>query len=409
MNPKKILFLAIINFLIIESYATTQTIHGRHYKNFYVAPGDIVVVSGDLYFDSDYSHNGQNYSSNGSSPHSFLIDNGGTLVVQGSLYVDGLVTMISQHGKPNANHPSLPVNVRGNILIQRDLKTNGAINFHSTPQSNLIVLGNIIKTQEVYGGRHGNAAIHNDIIGTDRSHHYLGEHTQIQSSFFHGGGGQTRITPDTKDQIPPIIKNLITTYAPNSQAGVALPVKLVYFKAEVVENSVHLKWETATEINSKLFILQRSSTENEKFKNIEKFKAAGNSNTTIKYEFEDKNVSYGNHIYRLIERDIDGKEQNWTQLIHISSHKNDGRILNVYPIPCKSVLNIELNNLEENDQLDIELIHTGTGQKIPVVHEQESERYHQQLNVREMENGIYVLIVNDNGKSIFKKEIVIQH
>ncbi|WP_172826835.1 T9SS type A sorting domain-containing protein [Flammeovirga sp. SJP92] len=405
-----LLLFSMISFLIVETHASTQTIHGGHYRNFFIASGDTVVVSGDLYFDHDFQHNGHNYSSDGTHHSNFKIAEKGVLIVQGSLTIDGYVTHIAQHGRPSSQHNNLPVSVSGDILVQKDLKTNGAVQFNASPKSNLIVLGDIIKTQNVFGGRHGNASINNDIIGADQSHHYYGENTKTDSHFFAGQGASvSRITENNKDRIPQNIKDMILTYAPNTGGGKALPVNLVYFKGAVNKNNVVLKWETASEQNSEVFILLKSNNNGKKFEEIKKIKAAGNSNTTLKYKYTDKGVSYGNHIYKLVERDFDGKEQTWTQLINVSSHLVDDRVVNVYPIPCKTVLNIEMYNLGENDELEIELIHASTGQRIQVVHEEESEEYHQQLNVVNIENGIYFLMVNDNGKGVFKKEILIQH
>ncbi|NME72882.1 T9SS type A sorting domain-containing protein [Flammeovirga aprica] len=337
------IILSIISFLVIDAHAGSQTIHGGHYRNFFVASGDTVIVSGD-------------------------------------------------------------------ILVQKNLTTNGAVQYNASPKSNLVVLGDIIKTQSVYGGRHGNASINNDIIGRDQSHHYFGENTKTDSHFFVGHGASvSRITENNKDKIPQNIKDMILTYAPHTEAGKALPVNLIFFKGEVNENNVTLLWETASEQNSKEFILLVSDNNGKKFKQLKKIKAGGNSNTVLKYEYTDRKVSYGNHIYKLIERDFDGKEQSWTQLINVSSHLMDDRVLNVYPIPCRTILNIELYNLGENDELDIEMIHASTGQKIQVVHEEESEEYHQQLNVANIESGVYFLIINDNGRAVFKKEIIIQH
>ncbi|ANQ51291.1 hypothetical protein MY04_3947 [Flammeovirga sp. MY04] len=402
----RIIITLIISFIYLEGFTTERTIAGGHYRNFYVASGDKVIVNGDLTIEGSHGHF-QSFYSNGKPHQDFIIENKGTLIIHGTLTINGYVTYVSKHGPPSNNYKKLPFHVDGDLLVENNLQTKGAVNYHSGPNSNLIVLGNIISSNNIFGGRHGWASIDNKVGGSNNGNSYYGPSTQVKELFFNKNH-VVKITPDNVNQVPPNIQQLIQTHAPNSMAGIALPVELSYFKTKVEENNVILEWETATEINSKSFKITRSY-DGKKFKNVTVIKAAGNSDTSIKYNYTDKNVKFGTATYRLIETDLDGKEQSWSQIIHISSHINDERILNVYPVPCADVLHIEIDDLAENEQMDVELVHISTGQKIPVTHERESNEYHKQLNVRELENGIYVLLVNEDGKSIFKKEVIIQH
>ncbi|MFN8308331.1 MAG: T9SS type A sorting domain-containing protein [Chitinophagales bacterium] len=95
-----------------------------------------------------------------------------------------------------------------------------------------------------------------------------------------------------------------------SSNGAALPVKLLYLKAEAISNSyIDVSWATASEINNKGFELQRS-TDALNFENIKWVNGAGNSNTTLTYQYNDKTVVPGTiYYYRLKALDEDGNSE----------------------------------------------------------------------------------------------------
>jgi len=89
----------------------------------------------------------------------------------------------------------------------------------------------------------------------------------------------------------------------------ALPVELTYFKTEVSDNQkVNVKWETATEINSSHFVLERSR-DAVNYKSIINIEAAGSSSTKKKYSFTDESALFGTNYYRLSQIDRDGIKQ----------------------------------------------------------------------------------------------------
>lgn len=86
----------------------------------------------------------------------------------------------------------------------------------------------------------------------------------------------------------------------------ALPVTLNFFKASKQQNTALLQWQTATEQNSKSFIVERSADGNI-FIAIGNLQAAGNSTTIKSYSYEDAATLQGNNYYRLKQVDADGK------------------------------------------------------------------------------------------------------
>jgi hypothetical protein len=89
----------------------------------------------------------------------------------------------------------------------------------------------------------------------------------------------------------------------------ALPVQVTYFQTEATDNQrVNVRWETVQEINSNVFILERSRNAVD-YKTIAKIEAAGESNTTKRYSFTDESALFGTNYYRLSQIDKDGATQ----------------------------------------------------------------------------------------------------
>jgi hypothetical protein len=84
-----------------------------------------------------------------------------------------------------------------------------------------------------------------------------------------------------------------------------LPIELVSFTGEVVENTVQLNWETATENNNDFFTIERT-TDGEVL-SIGQVDGAGTTNQSTKYLWTDYNPVYGTTYYRLKQTDFDGK------------------------------------------------------------------------------------------------------
>jgi hypothetical protein len=88
----------------------------------------------------------------------------------------------------------------------------------------------------------------------------------------------------------------------------ALPVHLLQFTASLVNGQSLLQWQTATEQNSSHFVVQHS-TDGVTWHSIGTVKAAGESQVIQNYQFLHTTPVSGLNYYRIIETDIDGKQQ----------------------------------------------------------------------------------------------------
>lgn len=127
-----------------------------------------------------------------------------------------------------------------------------------------------------------------------------------------------------------------------------LPVKLVSFQALRKGDNALITWSTASEVNSALFEVQRS-LDNKRFVTIDKVKAAGNSNKTIKYSFVDNNVVANTGAktvyYRLKSVDIDGTSSNSaTKLVNFNNDELTSKIA-THPNPFSSELKVSISTV----------------------------------------------------------------
>ena len=120
-----------------------------------------------------------------------------------------------------------------------------------------------------------------------------------------------------------------------------LPVNIVQFDAKGEKDRVALTWSTATEVNTKLFEVQRS-LDGRNFQPLAQVKAAGSSNQLRGYSFDDKQVmQYGGQLiyYRLLQKDNDG-QQRYSDVRSVRIAKG-GNLLSLQfnPVRSEAVLN----------------------------------------------------------------------
>jgi hypothetical protein len=119
-------------------------------------------------------------------------------------------------------------------------------------------------------------------------------------------------------------------------AGGALPLSFLSFNAVAKNKTVLLEWNTSNEINTKDFVVQRS-TDASSWNNIGTVNAGGNSAAELHYAYTDNSPATGQNYYRLLQRDKDGQfSYSNIQSVLINSHGNDLRIL-VNPINGKTL------------------------------------------------------------------------
>ena len=95
------------------------------------------------------------------------------------------------------------------------------------------------------------------------------------------------------------------TFGSNSNFFNSLPIELIHFSGQVIENKVELNWITASEVNNDFFMLERS-VDGQNFTDLERIDGAGQSKELVYYTFTDYNPMSPISYYRLRQVDFDG-------------------------------------------------------------------------------------------------------
>jgi Secretion system C-terminal sorting domain len=114
--------------------------------------------------------------------------------------------------------------------------------------------------------------------------------------------------------------------------AIGLPVQLTRFEGQCIGTGVELLWQTATEINNKKFVVERS--ENQQLWSVAgEVAGAGNSTQPRQYQFRDEKAGVGPlRFYRLKQVDFDGKTT-LSPVVKIQCNTSIVNALRVYPNP----------------------------------------------------------------------------
>jgi hypothetical protein len=189
---------------------------------------------------------------------------------------------------------------------------------------------------------------------------------------------------DFTNLLSPTEKNQIMNWA----ALGTLPVTWIDFTARLQNNKTLLNWSTASELNSRDYVIQHS-TSGSNWTVIGNITAAGMSTTTNQYNFVHPSPVNGNNYYRILQRDIDGKSSySKTVSLQVNAEAN----LQVY------------QNLITDNQLRFQLLQ-GTAISLynnegRLVLKQQVTSGYQQINISHLAKGIYYLKTDNESKKI---------
>lgn len=135
-----------------------------------------------------------------------------------------------------------------------------------------------------------------------------------------------------------------------------LPVELVYFRAQLVENDVELSWQTASELNNDYFTIEKT-TDLINFETVTVVNGQGTSNELTTYHFVDKFPGKGVSYYRLKQTDFDGTST-YSEVVRILNNETESisPLLKIYPNPNNgSSIALEFDGLIANEMVLINL------------------------------------------------------
>ena len=134
------------------------------------------------------------------------------------------------------------------------------------------------------------------------------------------------------------------TFATTAGIDNGLPVELINFNANKLNQSVELLWSTASEINSDYFSVLKSYDGNN-FSSIGTQTAAGNSSKVLDYLMIDNAPKKGINYYKLKEFDQDGKTQE-SKIVAINFTSDFNLLTELYPNPSNEHTTLFFNSQE---------------------------------------------------------------
>jgi hypothetical protein len=165
-----------------------------------------------------------------------------------------------------------------------------------------------------------------------------------------------------------------------------LPVEFSNFNVSKNKNTSSLSFATASETNNNFFSVERSA-DGTSFDAIGEIKGAGNSNTTLDYEFTDKKPFAGVNYYRIKQTDYDGKFS-YTDIKSVR-HNTFGN-LSITPRTTEGRLQITTD--AEDYTLDV---YNVAGQQVKSY---QSLSLDQSISIDELTAGLYYIKVNVGGQ-----------
>ncbi|MEO1256636.1 MAG: T9SS type A sorting domain-containing protein, partial [Bacteroidota bacterium] len=185
-----------------------------------------------------------------------------------------------------------------------------------------------------------------------------------------------------------------------------LPVELLYFQGEVLDNVIALEWATATELNNDYFDVERSK-DGIDFVAIGRVEGNGNTSELISYNFLDSQPNPGNNYYRLKQVDYDGVESFYEIIQLFNDYFQKNMEATIYPNPATSD-NIRLRVLSGDDHtpVSIRIIDLNGNIYFEEIIEA-SLNFEQKLeSSRSIPGGLYFMIITQGKQSIKEKLIV---
>ena len=175
-----------------------------------------------------------------------------------------------------------------------------------------------------------------------------------------------------------------------------VPVELISFTANIINTSVVLNWQTATEVNNYGFDIERCDS-NENWEKIGFVEGHGNSNSPKSYSFEDGKLISTKIQYRLKQIDTDGSsEYSDVVEVYIDTPKEFKLVQNFpnpfnpttmvsYTLPTDSKVKIEITNM------------LGQSVEVLVNESKASGNYMETWNASNLPAGIYFINITARG------------
>jgi hypothetical protein len=182
----------------------------------------------------------------------------------------------------------------------------------------------------------------------------------------------------------------------------ALPLTLFNFSLTKQNTTARLNWETANEINTAYFNVQRSS-DGVNFAAVGKVAAKPGNSLQNQYSYADdiSNLKAGKVYYRLQMTDNDGKFT-YSKIIYITINA-DGKLITIYPNPAHNYFVI--GNYENMDVSNASaVVRDMTGRTL--ISQRFNHTTDQKVNITTLSKGVYMVSIITPGYVYTQKLLV---
>jgi hypothetical protein len=203
------------------------------------------------------------------------------------------------------------------------------------------------------------------------------------------------------NNVSAITNNVYFTLATRNTDQTPLPIELISFSAEVINNSeVRLNWATASETGNSHFTVERSNDGNN-FENIAVLTGAGDSRSELRYQHTDQKPVSGRNLYRLKQTDFSG-EFEYSELVSVfvSSELKENQYT-IFPNPVSENQLLKLQYQANSKQILYIKVLSISGQVIEEMTSTiEVGNGEIELDVSKWRKGLNILrIFDQNGQS----------
>jgi hypothetical protein len=186
--------------------------------------------------------------------------------------------------------------------------------------------------------------------------------------------------------------------------NIQLPIELGDFTAipRITDNA--LFWQTFTENNNLLFVIERSS-DGESFERIGEVPGAINSLERREYSFFDKEHLPGRSYYRLRQIDING-EFSYTHIVSVLREQKQY----LSPNPASQSVRIDLSPLNgRNGKIIVQSI-TGVQARELNIKWNSDLQVLQQLDITDLKSGTYIVRwITEQGEPLQAERLIVLH
>ncbi len=190
--------------------------------------------------------------------------------------------------------------------------------------------------------------------------------------------------------------------------AIVVPVELTAFNAAGINNSVHINWSTASELNNSGWNIERKK-EGEDWQKIAFVAGAGSKTEKSNYSYVDKVSEEGKYQYRLKQVDLDGSFT-YSKIVEVNIdlgpvsfnlHQN-------YPNPFNPSTSIKFE-IPEASFVNIS-VYNSIGQKVATLVNEKMERgiYTRSFKAANLTSGIYIYRLSANNNVITKKMMLLK-